>query len=148
MSTEEIIEMPFINNLIKETESKIKEMTGYPVSLIPTVQKDFNISTQKAFLRKLIEDFFCIEWETILKRSRRIDLVYARQFYVWICVKHYGRTLSEVGRDLGQDHATCINSISRLRESLNRNDTRGKRLNEFLEIFNKSVSETKLLKTA
>jgi hypothetical protein len=61
--------------------------------------------------------------------------------------------MAKVGRPLKfetpkKDHATCINSISRLRESLNRNDTRGKRLNEFLEIFNKSISETKLLKTA
>lgn len=47
----------------------------------------------------------------ITKRSRKREYVYARAVYYKIARDMYNKTLSEIGRSVGVDHATVLHSI-------------------------------------
>jgi chromosomal replication initiation ATPase DnaA len=54
----------------------------------------------------------------LLSTSREGDIKDARHMLVYILRQHYALRYSEIGRRLGRDHSTAINSYQRMSEFL------------------------------
>jgi chromosomal replication initiation ATPase DnaA len=65
----------------------------------------------------------------ILSTSREGDIKDARHMLVYILRAHYGLRYSEIGRRLGRDHSTAINSFNVCRDYLEYN-------REFKKVYN------------
>lgn len=147
MSTEELISMPIIRSLIKETEKKIEEMTGFTISLSPSTTKG-DINKDKLVLKMLVEDYFKTPWHLITAKCRKRELVRARFFYAWVCIKILRRTYEETGRDLNSHHTSIIHAIETLNNANSIGDDLAIELKRFLIVFRERMEESELLKTA
>jgi chromosomal replication initiation ATPase DnaA len=54
----------------------------------------------------------------LMSTSREGDIKDARHMLVYVLRHHYALRYSEIGRRLGRDHSTAINSYSRMRDFL------------------------------
>ena len=142
MQAAEVIQMPIVKNIISSAEFKIKKLTGIDISLVPAGLSRNTVASSKLILQELVEDFFECKWKNVITKGRRRDNVRARYFYAWVNIKVLNQTFSLTGEELGgRDHTTIINAIAMCNKYLSANNAAGIELNEFIEQFNKRMTE-------
>lgn len=57
-----------------------------------------------------VESVFGIKEGSLMIRTRRVEIVLARQMTMWINIRRYNRTTIETGRFFNMDHSTAIHS--------------------------------------
>lgn len=60
--------------------------------------------------------------DEILARTRRRDIVHARQLLIYALRKKYNHSWSEIGRKIGYDHTTIIHNYNTVSDYLSYND--------------------------
>lgn len=132
-----VFEMPCVIEVIKKAQETIKSLTGKKVLLFPTTAEHAFVEPAKRRLRQLTEVEFGIPWEKIISPSQRREVVYARFFYAWVCIKIFKQTLKQTGEELGgRDHTTVINALVTLKGHLEKGNSWGQKLTLFINQYN------------
>ena len=90
-------------------------------------------------IKKIVADYFGVPVKDIEGKSRKQQIVTARQIAMYFIKERLGLTLEATGKHFGgRDHSTVINAIKRVREQLDiKTDTPYKRaVNEIEEQIN------------
>jgi chromosomal replication initiation ATPase DnaA len=106
-------------SILKETEEKIYQVLKRPVNVQYTV-KIHNISND--IIVNAICDEFNLTWSDIIKRNKEHPILIARQLYAWLSRNYTGKSTNEIGRRLGQDHSTAINSLKKVNDMIQAGD--------------------------
>ncbi|MFW6120199.1 MAG: chromosomal replication initiator protein DnaA [Petrotogales bacterium] len=69
-----------------------------------------------------IEKLINVERKMIFGKSRRKDVVLARQILIYILKKEFGRSITEIGKLINRTHSTVIHSLNKIEKSISAND--------------------------
>lgn len=108
-----------VQSIIKETEDKLYEVLRRRVNVYYSLHV-YNIN-HDTIVRIICEEFK-LSWSDIIKRNKEQPVVVARQLYAWLMRNYSGKSTSEIGRRLGNDHATAINSIRKVNDMIKTED--------------------------
>jgi hypothetical protein len=61
-------------------------------------------------IKEEIEDYFKIELDS---KARRRELTYPRSIYYMLARRHTTHSLNEIGKSIGKNHATVLNSLNK-----------------------------------
>lgn len=106
--------------IIRRAESMISRIHGTPVKL---VAKFPHSDTTLDVIKLAVCDEFRIKWEDIVNRSRKREIVIARQLFSYACMKHLSVGSSYLGRLLGRDHTSIIHNRRMVENFLSINDS-------------------------
>lgn len=85
---------------------------------------------------KIIANFYNIEEEYIYQRTRRREVVRARQIAMYILRENFNISFPLIGQKIGgRDHTTVIHSCYRIKNDLKKNNTLEQEINQLLAMF-------------
>jgi chromosomal replication initiation ATPase DnaA len=108
-----------VQSIIKEAEERIYEVLKRPVNVYYTL-KIHNI-TNDIIIAAICQEFN-LTWSDIIKKNKEHPVLIARQLYVWLVRNYTGKTTNEIGRRLGRDYATALNSMKKVNEMIQSGD--------------------------
>lgn len=109
-----------VRALLAETETKIKQLTGYDASLKLVLTVDDTMQHELVIAGCQIWN---IELKAIKKRDRHKDIVTMRQLLAWLLKQKTLLSLRQIAAQLGYaGHDDVIHAISRIKEYLACND--------------------------
>jgi chromosomal replication initiator protein len=112
--------LPAINHIIFNTEQLLKRVIGTDVRLKIRILND---EVNEAFLQTLVCEEFNVTWAELISKSRKQELVDARQVYWWLCRKYTSATLKKLADDFKKlDHTTVINGINKINAMIDSKD--------------------------
>lgn len=101
-----------LNSIIAQATFNKKEITLELVektlaNLITNSKKDITID----YIQKLICDYFKLSLDTLQSKTRKRDIVQARQLAMYFAKKYTNASLSSIGNQIGKrDHATVLHA--------------------------------------
>lgn len=84
----------------------------------------------------IVSDVCKITPERIKERSRKRDVVVARQFVIYICRKWHKRTTIELAKYFSLDHTTVMHSTSAMSNWLQTDESVQEKYNQIIEKLN------------
>ena len=71
-----------------------------------------------SFIIDIVQMYYGLEENYYLQRSRKHELVLARQVAMYLIKQHTTSTLLSIGKRCGRDHATALHSIRKIKDYL------------------------------
>jgi chromosomal replication initiator protein len=108
-----------LNTLIMQTEVKGRALTQPEVkNLIKhSVKPKKNISSKEVV--KLVADYYSVDENTIYEKTRRKEIVKARQMVMYILREEFNVSYPLIGQKLGgKDHTTVIHSCEKIKNDI------------------------------
>jgi len=113
-----------LNTLIMQTEFKKRALTLPEVkNLIKnSVKPKKNISSKEVV--KVVADFYNVEENSIYEKTRRKEIVKARQMVMYILREEFNVSYPLIGQKLGgKDHTTVIHSCDKIKNDMKTDPT-------------------------
>lgn len=126
------VEMPneVIDYVAKNVKSNVRELEGAIISLIAQSsfnKREVNIELAKSvvekfvknirkeisidYIQKVVSDYFKLDIETLCSKSRKRNIVQARQLAMFFAKKYTKASLANIGSQIGdRDHATVLHA--------------------------------------
>ncbi len=125
-----------LNTIICQTQLKNRPLT---VTEIKTFLKN-NIKAKKSVsvkdVVKIIADFYHIEEESIYEKTRRKEIVKARQIVMYILREDFNISYPLIGQKLGgKDHTTVIHSYLKIKNDLKKDMGLSQELEQIKALF-------------
>jgi chromosomal replication initiator protein len=95
-----LLRRPIDLDLAREVTSTILRDNSFPAK--PTIEQ----------ILECVCNYFKIEPEAIVSKSRKRSLYYPRQIAMYLCRKHTDATLTAIGKAFKRDHASVIHSLA------------------------------------
>lgn len=153
------VEMPeeIIEYVAKNIKSNVRELEGAIISLIAQSsfnKKEVTIELAKQvvekfvknikreisvdYIQKIISDYFQLDIETLQSKTRKRDVVQARQLAMFFAKKYTKNSLASIGSQIGnRDHATVLHACKTV-DNLVSTD---KQFRKFVDDLNKKLSQ-------
>ena len=90
--------------------------------------------------RKIVEQHFSLD---ISKKTRQFRYVFARACYFYLCRKYTTYSLHEIGKSLGKNHATVMNSLKKLDFMIFCRPINTSMYNSLMRKFNPNMEDSK-----
>lgn len=88
-------------------------MSPYVFAILKIPQNRFTSATDKiAYIKQSVSEYTGIQVPKLESKSRKRELVEARQMAMWLIKKHCTYSLKTIGESFGRDHTTVIHSIN------------------------------------
>ena len=113
-----------LNTLVCQTQLKGRALTAPEVkNLIKhSVKPKKNISSKEVV--KIVADFYNIDEASIYEKTRRKEIVKARQMVMYILREEFNVSYPLIGQKLGgKDHTTVIHSCEKIKNDLKKDPT-------------------------
>ena len=111
-----------INNIVCQTQLKNKDMT---LAEIKTLVKNSAKPKKTVAIKdviKLIADFYNVDEDSVLNKTRKKEVVKPRQVIMYILREDFNVSFPSIGEKLGgRDHTTVIHSCDKIKEELKTN---------------------------
>lgn len=124
-----------INFIAENINESVRDLEGFVTSLMAhSVAYDCEISMQLvhklmpryvevketpttiADIKRIVANYFQIDEKVICSRSRKQEIVYARQLAIYLSSKYTGQSTVQIGLNVGgRNHATVIHSINQIK---------------------------------
>ncbi len=101
--------LPAVIKIIEDTERQLSHLAGYSVAIKLSVNPT---DISESAIQMLICDYYNVSWAQIMVKGRKGTIVKARQMYCYLAYHLMNNKMVTIGRQLGQDHTTIINSIN------------------------------------
>lgn len=88
---------------------------------IPGIVVYGKASTAKKIIKEVCS-YFCIEEKILIGRSRKMEYVLARQIATYLIRNETKAKLTDIGKELGQDHTTVVHSIKKINDFISIKD--------------------------
>jgi chromosomal replication initiator protein len=69
-----------------------------------------------------IENLLDVERKKIFGKSRKKNVVLARQVFIYILKNDFGRSITEIGKLINRTHSTVIHSLKKIEKSISSNE--------------------------
>lgn len=117
-----LITHPQIKKIVAESEKQIKTLTGNStVKLMVMQQPAVTVTFEQ--IEEVVCDVLKVSQFNVYKRSRKRELVTARQLICYYAKIYCDMSLKSIGKKVGgKDHTTVIHSIRRIKELLDSGD--------------------------
>lgn len=125
-----------LNAIICQTQLKNKDLSLNEIkNLIKNnIKPKKNVSVKDVV--KVISDFYNIEEASIYEKTRRKEIVRARQMVMYILREDFNVSYPLIGQKLGgKDHTTVIHSFSKIKNDLKTNSQLQQELEQIRSIF-------------
>jgi len=88
--------------------------------LVNTVKKEITIQE----IQKIVCEYFNMSVESLLSKTRKRDIVQARQIAMYLCKNHTKLSLASIGAQIGgKDHATVLHACKTVKDLIDTNKT-------------------------
>ncbi len=109
----ELYENPVVEAIMRKAERDISYIIGSPVVLIvkkrAPSENDDMVLPERELLMGTIMTVCGVTWDEVKSKSRKREIVLARQLYCFFARKHLHTTYKVIGEDIGgRDHTTAI----------------------------------------
>ena len=85
---------------------------------------------------KIISDFYNIEESSVYEKTRRKEIVRARQMVMYVLREDFNVSYPLIGQKLGgKDYTTAIHSFSKIKNDLKTNSQLGQELEQIRSMF-------------
>lgn len=112
-----IYDLPIVNDILRETESKILAVSGLKIEVyirrpeMDETDMEYNIQV----LKRAVSIVFKMPWSEIIKQNRKDDRVDARHTYMFLRKTELMASNREAALEVGnKDHTTCINAVKKI----------------------------------
>ena len=148
-----------VEYLARTVDTNIRELEGVLISLMAQsslVKRDFDLSLAKQILQNiitdieeeidiemigaLVSDFFSVPEEQLKAKTRKKEIVIARQVAMYFAKEYTDFSLKSIGEYFGgRDHSTVIHAIQAVNELIETNKTFKTSIQEIKNKFPKSA---------
>lgn len=148
------LEQPVLEFVAENTEGSIRELEGIANSIIlhqTMRKKSFDLNEAKTLLKntikpkkqvsieevvKKISNFYNLNDSFIYEKTRRKEIVHARQIIMYILREEFNISFPLIGQKLGgKDHTTVIHSCEKIRKDLENDQSLVKELEDIRILF-------------
>ncbi len=125
-----------LKNIVLQGQVKKKDVTLTEVKQVlkNNVQKKKSVSPKEVV--RIIANYYNVEESTIYEKTRRKEIVYARQMIMFILREEFNISYPHIGQELGgKDHTTIIHSYNKIKNELKLNPTLVQEFEELRNMF-------------
>jgi len=125
-----------LNSIICQSQIRNKTLSIIEVKnvLKNSIKPKKNISIKEVV--KIVADFYTIEENSIYDKTRRKEIVQARQMIMYILREEFGVSYPLIGQKLGgKDHTTVIHSYEKIKNELKKDSNLLDELNQLKAMF-------------
>jgi chromosomal replication initiator protein len=94
-----------------------KVLASYVPSVTVSKRKD-----ELEMIITTIENLLDVERKKIFGKSRKKNVVLARQVLIYILKNDFGRSITEIGKLINRTHSTVIHSLKKIEKSISSNE--------------------------
>jgi chromosomal replication initiator protein len=94
-----------------------KVLASYVPSVTVSKRKD-----ELEMIITTIENLLDVERKKIFGKSRKKNVVLARQVFIYILKNDFGRSITEIGKLINRTHSTVIHSLKKIEKSISSNE--------------------------
>jgi chromosomal replication initiator protein len=125
-----------LKNVVLQSQVKKKDITLTEVKLVlkNNIQKKKMVSPKEVV--RIIANYYNVEEGSIYEKTRRKEIVYARQMIMFILREEFNISYPHIGQELGgKDHTTIIHSYNKIKNEIKVNSTLAQEFEELRNMF-------------